>query len=92
MIEMVSMGEMAVMDCLVIKDPKDLKENTCTHWYAISLAFAHGWGSWPAMYCTYTLHMHASMVIINVPHRVSNAFIITIVHITVPLLGGTQCT
>ena len=27
MVEMVSMEEMAVMDCLVLKDPKDLKEN-----------------------------------------------------------------
>jgi hypothetical protein len=27
MAEMVSMEEMAVMDCLVLKDPKDLKEN-----------------------------------------------------------------
>ena len=27
MVEMVTLDEMAVMDCLVLKDPKDLKEN-----------------------------------------------------------------
>ena len=27
MVEMVTLEEMAVMDCLVLKDPKDLKEN-----------------------------------------------------------------
>ena len=27
MVEMVTLEEMGVMDCLVLKDPKDLKEN-----------------------------------------------------------------
>ena len=27
MVEMVTLEEMAVMDCLVLKNPKDLKEN-----------------------------------------------------------------